>query len=240
MSSLNKSQSCREQLCEKLKGQEFIMPDLTALLPGWKSAVNPHYKASKRQYISWASNLTDDKDLQRVLLHTDWTLLTAYWYPEASQERLTILSIFMGWGFAFDESFDLAIGNKHDLIAGKHIADTLWAVNTSLTHPYPSAKDLMTEIGRWEVARWFCDIGLEISKELNAGIKMFLDEHLVKLTEYTNAETLAEFKYQLTQTVKEIGIVYLRHQSGGIPNLDEFNNSRKWTVGSVPFFALIE
>ncbi|KAI1812483.1 isoprenoid synthase domain-containing protein [Poronia punctata] len=143
----------RDQLLSKLRGQTAHIPDLKSIFADWKGVRHLHISP-------WVEHLrkTVDDRIQRLgfshvkqkrLKNSDFALFTALWWPEASLERLQILSYLIIWLFTWDDEIDEPIGAYSEDLGGaqayrdqtlRFVGEWMGLVSNhsfSNHHPYP-------------------------------------------------------------------------------------------------------
>lgn len=108
-------ESPRQSLIQRLRGQEYILPDLKSVFPAWNPRVNPNYEAAKNHCDDWVLQFVflsffipmvllivryrsiTDQNLARQVISGNYSFMAATFYPDADSERILTAAEFIAW-----------------------------------------------------------------------------------------------------------------------------------------------
>ncbi|GKZ30060.1 terpene cyclase [Aspergillus brasiliensis] len=97
----------RQQLCESLKGQCVVLPNLYSLFPDWTPTLHPDYvKARDESTNPWIERFVKDPIICRKLQKADFTTFAAIMCAKSSYEQLCTVAKWFAWYFIWDDLFD--------------------------------------------------------------------------------------------------------------------------------------
>ncbi|GBE89299.1 hypothetical protein SCP_1503070 [Sparassis crispa] len=96
----------KEEYLSGFKGSHVIIPDLYALLPGWKFAVNSKYDVVKERLGTWMNSWVDNPETCRRMQLADFAMLAGCFYPEAQEEEYLMAAYYHLWVFVWDDELD--------------------------------------------------------------------------------------------------------------------------------------
>ncbi|GBE80747.1 hypothetical protein SCP_0304660 [Sparassis crispa] len=96
----------KEDLLLEFKGSRVLIPDLYALLPGWRFNVNKHCDSVRKQLNEWMLSWVDDEKNRRRMQAADFALLAGCFYPDAEEEEYLMMAYYHLWVFVWDDELD--------------------------------------------------------------------------------------------------------------------------------------
>ncbi|GFN17090.1 terpenoid synthase [Aspergillus tubingensis] len=97
----------RQELCQSLKGQRAVLPNLYSLFPDWTPQLHPEYARSRDESTNpWIKRVVENPDIRRKLQEADCTTFAAIMCAKSSFERLCTVAKWFTWYFIWDDLFD--------------------------------------------------------------------------------------------------------------------------------------
>ncbi|RAH55297.1 terpenoid synthase [Aspergillus piperis CBS 112811] len=97
----------RQELCQSLKGQCAVLPNLCSLFPDWTPKLHPEYARARDESTDpWIERFVKNPDICRKLQKADCTTFAAIMCANSSFERLCTVAKSFTWYFIWDDLFD--------------------------------------------------------------------------------------------------------------------------------------
>ncbi|PYH75275.1 terpenoid synthase [Aspergillus vadensis CBS 113365] len=97
----------RQELCQSLKGQRAVLPNLYCLFPDWTPKLHPEYARARDESTDpWIKRFVRDPSICRKLQKADFTTFAAVMCAKSSFVRLCTVAEWFTWYFIWDDLFD--------------------------------------------------------------------------------------------------------------------------------------
>ncbi|PWY82581.1 hypothetical protein BO83DRAFT_423397 [Aspergillus eucalypticola CBS 122712] len=88
----------RQELCQSLKGQRAVLPNLYSLFPDWTPQLHPEYARAREESTDpWIKRVVENPDIRRKLQEADCTTFAAIMCAKSSFGRLCTVAKWFTW-----------------------------------------------------------------------------------------------------------------------------------------------
>ncbi|KAL3252182.1 hypothetical protein ABHI18_010227 [Aspergillus niger] len=141
----------RRELCESLKGQCAVLPNLYSLFPDWTPKMHPEYARARDESINpWIERYVKNSVTCRKLQQADFTTFAAVMCADSSFERLCTVAKWFTWYeyFIWDDLFDCGPLTHHPETIKKYRYTSIEYFKHVLCHEaeYPDLSEYSEEL----------------------------------------------------------------------------------------------
>ncbi|GBE84461.1 hypothetical protein SCP_0604400 [Sparassis crispa] len=149
----------KEDWLGEFKGSQVMIPDLYALLPGWRFAVNKHYETVRTKLDEWMLSWVDDQENCRRMKLADFAMLAGCFYPDAEEEEYLMAAYYHLWVFVWDDELDCGPLTKDLEKVAMFKKETDECLNSTLgSEPFNGSRQSMTPM-----MKAFCDVAEKVA-----------------------------------------------------------------------------